>query len=129
MTRRATCFSGGTMTAAIFSAWANWRATPGKQLRVRSPNWRNVKSYTYTLAPAIGCEPQWRSKAMPLDSNQSGPGNRISAPDGTEHDVVARIATDGGPYVILAPADGEGLVAGSLVSEGALRDHEDVAYV
>lgn len=66
---------------------------------------------------------------MPLDQHQSGPGNRISGPDGNEYDVVARVATDAGPFVIVNHAQDSGLSAGVLISEGELRDHEDVAYV
>lgn len=66
---------------------------------------------------------------MPLETSQSAPGNRINGPDGNDYDIVARVATDAGPYVILNHADAEGLAAGALVSEGDLRDHEDIAYV
>lgn len=66
---------------------------------------------------------------MPLEQHQSGPGSRISGPDGSEYDVVARVATDTGPYVILNHADADGLAAGALVNEGDLRDHQDVVFV
>lgn len=66
---------------------------------------------------------------MPLEQHQSGPGNRISGPDGNEYDVVARVATDVGPFVIVNHAQDTGLSAGVLISEGDLRDHEDVAHV
>lgn len=67
---------------------------------------------------------------MPLDSAQSAPGNRISGPDGNEYDVVARLATDSGPFVVIQSADPtHGLAAAVLVNEGDLRDNEDVAHV
>lgn len=66
---------------------------------------------------------------MPLDSAQSAPGNRISGPDGEEYDVVARVATDVGPFVVITSAKAGALAPGLLVSEGHLRDHEDVAHV
>lgn len=66
---------------------------------------------------------------MPLEQHQSGPGNRISGPDGNEYDVVARVATDAGPFVILNHADADGVAVGGIVNEGNLRDHEDVVFV
>lgn len=65
---------------------------------------------------------------MGLTEVQSAPGNRISGPDGNEVDIIARVATDAGPFVIIARTDGD-LPVGVLVSEGALRDHQDVAHV
>lgn len=66
---------------------------------------------------------------MPLDTTQSAPGNRYSGPDGKDYDIIARIATDAGPFVITRRADAGPLGAGVLISEGDLRDNEDVAFV
>lgn len=65
---------------------------------------------------------------MSLTADQSGPGNRFNGPDGKDYDVIARVSTDRGPFVIVCHPDA-GLPAGVLVDEGYLRDHEDVAYV
>lgn len=64
----------------------------------------------------------------PLTDAQSAPGNRISGPDGNEVDIIARVPTDIGPFVIIA-STGTDIPVGVLVNEGALRDHEDVAHV
>lgn len=67
---------------------------------------------------------------MPLDNIQSAPGNRYSGPDGKDYDIVARLATDQGSFLITTAAnDDGGLRFGALVSEGDLRDNEDVAHV
>lgn len=65
---------------------------------------------------------------MPLTADQSGPGNRFNGPDGKDYDVIARVSTDRGPFVVVSHPDA-GLPAGVLVDEGHLRDNPDVAYV
>lgn len=64
---------------------------------------------------------------MGLTDQQSGPGNRVRTNNGDEADVVARVGTDQGSYVILNRAD-DGSFLG-VVSEGVLRDDEDVEHV
>lgn len=67
---------------------------------------------------------------MPLDPTQSAPGNRYSGPDGKDYDIIARVATDAGPFLITTAANDNGeLLPGALISEGSLRDNEDVAHV
>lgn len=63
---------------------------------------------------------------MPLNDFESAPGQRISF-DGREYDIAARVATDSGPYVILNDAESGSFAA--LISEGNLRDHENVSYI